>query len=268
MPRIDVSSSQRWPAQQPIGQQGRRQAGSEAAFLRPEYHSRSQSATSLTKRKGRARGLSVTFIDDPPVVIGEGGDDAPTPPVEISKAKARARARSVSPMSYRVRPRDAAAMNERSTPINGPRGAHPPPPANRHEPPDVLKPRGLRRAQTGMSPSSASPASGLDREFEMTLRLAPAVSSSDGQGTSTTPQIIAPQPVRPVQPPPAVIDRPDFQLDKTGLSSTDLKNRFREGDVLRMHHDPDAPNVEEMTSASASSKEVSPDQQEERFGWV
>ena len=265
VPRIDVSSSQRWPGQQPIGQQGR-QGESEPAFLRPEYHSRSQSATSLTKRKGRARGLSVTFIDDPPVVIGEGGDDAPTPPVEISKAKAKARARSVSPMSYRSRPRDAAT-NDRSTPINGPRGHHPPP-ANRHEPPDVLKPRGLRRAQTGMSPSPGSPASGLDREFEMTLRLAPPVSSSNGQDTSQTPQIIAPKPVRPAQPPPAVIEKPESQLEKTGLSSTDLKNRFREGDVLRMHHDPDAPNVEEMTSASASSKEVSPDQQEERFGWV
>ncbi|KAJ9502711.1 hypothetical protein LTR99_009385 [Exophiala xenobiotica] len=277
VPRIDVSSSQRWPGQQPIGgQQGRHQDEAEPAFLRPDYHSRSQSATSLTKRKGgRARGLSVTFIDDPPVVIGEGGDDAPTPPVEISKAKAKAkaRARSVSPVSYyRARSRDAA-MNERSTgPINSPRGHHPPP-ANRHEPPDVLKPRGLRRAQTGMSPPSASPASGLDREFEMTLRLGGASSPAGyGQGTSNTPQIVAPKPVRPAQPPPAVIEgeREDFQLEKIGLPSTDLKNRkrFREGDVLRMHHDRNARNVEEMTSASTSSNEVSPDQQKERYGWV
>jgi hypothetical protein len=107
----------------------------------------------------------------------------------------------------------------------------------------------------------------------MTLRLGGASSPTGyGQGTSNTPQIIAPKPVRPAQPPPAVIEseRPDFQLEKTGLPSTDLKNRkrFREGDVLRTHHDANARNVEEMTSASTSSKEVSPDQQKERYGWV
>ncbi|KAJ9645417.1 hypothetical protein H2204_000996 [Knufia peltigerae] len=270
VPKIDVSNSQRWPAAQPIGPQ----RGAASDFLRPEYHGRSQSVSSMTKRKGRARGLSVTFIDDPPTVIGEGGDDAPTPPVEISKAKARAR--SVSPMSPRGRQRHAD-LSARSTAGGGagpsyhqqrPQPPPPPPPApqlpnRRYEPPDVLRPRGLQRVQTGLSPSTAATASsGLDKEFEMTLQIGNKSNNNspadNDPASNNGPEIIAPKPVRPVQPPPLVMERPD----------RNLKDHFREGDVLRIHHDPNIPNVEDTTSASASSKEVSPVKQRQYQNFV
>ncbi|KIV81753.1 hypothetical protein PV11_03915 [Exophiala sideris] len=229
VPRIDVSNSQRWPAAQPVRQQGNLTG---SGFLRPEYHSRSQSASSLSKRKGRARGLSVAFIEDPPVIIGEGGDDAPTPPMEISKAKARAR--SASPMSTR-RPQ-APNIGSNPAPANDHFG-----PARGHEPPDVLRPRGLRRTQTGMSPTSAaSPTSALNREFEMTLRLGAGHGSPDSAGGAPNiPEIHAPRPVRPVKPPPPVMEIPEQRAP--GLRREILRNdgtgHLREGDVLRLSRD-------------------------------
>ncbi|RMD39754.1 hypothetical protein DV735_g5379, partial [Chaetothyriales sp. CBS 134920] len=58
---------------------------------------RPRSASSLSKGTARARGLSVQFTNQPPVIIGEGGDEAQAPPIEISRIAARARARSLSP---------------------------------------------------------------------------------------------------------------------------------------------------------------------------
>ncbi|KIW19106.1 hypothetical protein PV08_03398 [Exophiala spinifera] len=276
VPKIDVSNSQRWPAAQPLSPQG--PAEGAAGFLRPEYHGRSQSASSLTKRKGRARGLSVTFIDDPPTVIGEGGDDAPTPPLEISKAKARAR--SVSPMSPRVRQRPAGAS--RPTAAGG-AGAYeyPRPPAapasspsSQHEPPDVLRPRGLQRVQTGLSPSAATASLGLDKEFEMTLQIGNQANPPGREVASNSPEIIAPRPVRPVQPPPLVVERPDtsvsvvHEAQSSSSSSSGRADDFREGDVLRMHHDPNIPTIEENTPASGSSREVSPVKQRQYQNFV
>jgi hypothetical protein len=226
VPRIDVSNSQRWPAAQPVRQQD---STTESNFLQPAYHSRSQSATSLSKRKGRARGLSVTFLDDPPVIIGEGGDDAPTPPVEISKAKARAR--SASPMSTR-RPQARAVANSPAV-ANNSFG-----PARPHDPPDILRPRGLRRIQTGMSPTSATtPTSALNREFEMTLRLDAGLNSPDGEdGLSKIPEIVSPRPVRPVKPPPATTtDLPTGMRREIPRDAGE--DHLSEGDVLRLHHD-------------------------------
>lgn len=225
VPRIDVSNSQRWPAAQPVRQQG---GTTESDFLQPGYHSRSHSATSLSKRKGRARGLSVTFLDDPPVIIGEGGDDAPTPPVEISKAKARAR--SASPMSTR-RPQAPRGVHNSPAAVAN---SHSFGPARPHNPPDILRPSGLRRIQTGMTPASATtPTSALDREFEMTLRL----SSPDGEdGRSNIPEIVSPRPVRPVKPPPATTtDLPTGM--RREIPRHHGQGHLREGDVLRLHHD-------------------------------
>lgn len=106
VPRIDVSMSQRFPNAKDISQGGIsvQQDGGNimpshsygGAFLKPAYKFRSQSSSSIASqdRKARIRGLSVGFVESSPVIIGEGGDEAMTPPLEISKAKARARSAS------------------------------------------------------------------------------------------------------------------------------------------------------------------------------
>lgn len=107
IPRIDVSASQRFPNAKEIRNNGPVELpGSSApmgtnpgiSLLKPEHKSRSQSTSSLATpgRKERIRNLSVGFADTPPVVIGEGGDEAEAPTVEISRAKMH-RARSASP---------------------------------------------------------------------------------------------------------------------------------------------------------------------------
>ncbi|KIX07992.1 uncharacterized protein Z518_02646 [Rhinocladiella mackenziei CBS 650.93] len=257
VPRIDVSNSQRWPGAQPIGNQNS-EDGPE--FLRPEYQARSQSVSSLSKRKGRGRGLSVSFIEAPPVIIGEGGDDAPKPPVEISKA--RARARSVSPMTSRSQSQ-APSTTDRPAPINGSPSLHHVAPRHEHGPPDVLRPRTLQRVQTGLSSPSPSGLSGLDKEFDMTLRLGSGVSSPESAGASPiTPEIVAPKPVRPVHPPPPVFESAEPPGLKKEIPSANLRKQFREGDALKMHHDLETPDpFEDPSPGAASSRGVSPEEQ-------
>lgn len=108
VPRIDVSSSSRFPNARPVNPDDvlldqepiTNLRPTNGSLLKPEYKSRSQSASSLASGKHRAklRGLSVGFADVPPVVIGEGGDEAEAPSIEISRAK-EARARSASPQA-------------------------------------------------------------------------------------------------------------------------------------------------------------------------
>lgn len=239
VPRIDVSNSQRWPAAQPIGlpeHQG------PSDFLKPGYHSRSQSASSLQKRKGRGRGLSVTFIEAPPVIIGEGGDEALVPPVEISKA--RARARSFSPMTSRSQQPTATAGQASAYPQQGT--------ATRHDPPDILRPRGLQRVQTGMPPaSSVSP---FDKEFAMTLRPGPTVSPDTKSPSPHTPEIIAPKPMRPVRPPPLVSQVPEPTVARKPVP----KDEWREGDMLRLHHESDVSEFgDDVSPGGASSRGTS-----------
>ncbi|EXJ83367.1 hypothetical protein A1O1_06988 [Capronia coronata CBS 617.96] len=247
VPRIDVSNSQRWPAARPVVAQDY-QDGSD--FLRPAYHTRSQSASSLSKRKGRGRGLSVTFIEAPPVVIGEGGEQALIPPVEISKA--RARARSFSPMSSR-------SQSYVPPTTHGTRFANHPnaqqPSVTRHDPPDILRPRGLRRVQTGMSPANS--ASHLDKEFEMTLRLGSGVKPPDSRGLSHTPEIISPRPMRPVRPPPPVSEIPEPYVNRE-LAKGDSRKHSKEGDILRLHHESDmSDNMDDVSPGAASSRGTS-----------
>ncbi|EXJ61671.1 hypothetical protein A1O7_02100 [Cladophialophora yegresii CBS 114405] len=238
VPKIDVSNAQRWPRAQSVGTTGTTEQDINN-FLRPEYQARSQSASSFSgqpKKNRRGRKLSVSFNEAPPVVIGEGGDDAPTPPVEIGKA--RQRARSASPMSGRGQHLPEGSMNgtngKRPSPV-------PPPPSQVHAPPDVLRPRMMRRVQTGFAIDSAG-ISGLDKEFEMTLRVGDT--ASRGGSTSDTPEIIAPRPVRVVQPPPAVFEESaESSTVKKEPASTNLRGKFREGDALRMHLDKQGPDV-------------------------
>ncbi|KIX94717.1 uncharacterized protein Z520_09407 [Fonsecaea multimorphosa CBS 102226] len=272
IPRIDVSSSQRWPRAQPIGTSEQ----DINDFLRPEYQGRSQSVSSFSnkpKRKGRGRGLSVSFIEAPPVIIGEGGDDAPTPPVEISKA--RQRARSASPMPSRggqSQPRD----HHSGSPMNGAYGHRNPPipPPSRpqaHAPPDVLRPRMLQRVQTGNFSGGTMGASALDKEFEMTLRLGPnALNSPVSPGGSPhTPELLAPKPVRVVHPPPPVLEEPaQSHVVKNQVPSTDLRKQFREGDALRMHLDKEAPEIVDGIAADGLVKSESTSAEKEAFNRI
>lgn len=103
VPRIDVSTSSRFPNARTVHPDDRLPILDDAqtspragSLLAPEYKSRSMSSSSILskERRQRVRGLSVGFADAPPVIIGEGGDEAQAPPVEISRAKARARSAS------------------------------------------------------------------------------------------------------------------------------------------------------------------------------
>ncbi|RVX72673.1 hypothetical protein B0A52_04071 [Exophiala mesophila] len=212
VPRIDVSTSPRYPSAQPIASAETTTpysgGGENNSFLQADYKTRSMSSSSLAKGKRRGRGLSVTFIEAPPTVIGIGGDDAPAPTVEISKA--RARARSVSPMSSRPQPVKATSPTSRALDVtsNGPR-PNPAPPfptpggVSRQSPPDILRPRALHRIQTGLEPNNAIGMSDLDKEFAMTLKMESPASST---ASPATPEIIAPKPYRPIQPPPVMED--------------------------------------------------------------
>ncbi|KAK5055380.1 hypothetical protein LTR84_013130 [Exophiala bonariae] len=265
VPRIDVSNSQRYPGAQNVDHSGP-DNNSINDFLRPEYQNRSQSSSSLAKGKRRSRGLSVTFIEAPPVIIGIGGDAAPAPTVEISKA--RARARSVSPMRNQAQPNDPVYTPNR-LPYQPPNGAsglpnHGP----RPEPPDVLKPRALQRIQTGLSPSTPIGRSNLDQEFEMSLKLwggsnnhSPASSTA----SPASPEILAPKPLRPVHPPPAVIEIPEPPELKKERSSGDLRQHFQEEENRFRKHQAgltSEPSGEgNATPQSAVSSEASPHDQ-------
>lgn len=143
VPRIDVSASQRFPnakqvSMSPAELPGSLTPGRGGSLLKPEYKSRSQSASCIANpaRKARLRGLSVGFIDAPPIIIGEGGDEAEAPPVEISRAKTR-RAKSASPQG-RNQQHDLV-VGRRQLPGGGEAG----------QSPDVFNPKPLSRAQTG-----------------------------------------------------------------------------------------------------------------------
>lgn len=265
VPRIDVSNSQRYPGALPVGPSDS-ETPSTNDFLRPEYQTRSQSSSSLAKGKRRSRGLSVTFIEAPPVIIGIGGDAAPAPPVEISKA--RARARSVSPMRNRAQASDPIYTPNRSAyqPPNGVSGL--PNHGPRPPPPDILQPRALQRIQTGLSPVTPVGRSNLDQEFEMSLKLwGSGTSPASSTASPASPEIHAPRPLRPVHPPPAVMEIPepeDHELKKEH-SSDDLRQHFREDEnALQRHHDEAAPSPlgdGNTTPQSAVSSRISPNDQ-------
>jgi hypothetical protein len=104
----------------------------------------------------------------------------------------------------------------------------------------------MQRVQTGFA-ADATGTSGLDKEFEMTLRVGGNANSPVGRGGSTpdTAEIISPRPVRIVQPPPAVFEEPTESLTvKKEAPSTSPREKFREGDALRMHLDREGPDGE------------------------
>lgn len=84
-PRIDVSVSQRWPSSHDVA--------SASPSSPPSAHDAfPPAASSISPPKRRARkGLRVKFSDQEPEVIGEGGEEADAPTMEISLARGRSR---------------------------------------------------------------------------------------------------------------------------------------------------------------------------------
>ena len=165
IPKIDVSVSQRYPGAQEV--EGPR-------LVVPGQNLRSRSASPPRKRQ-KNKGLTVKFADDPPHVIGEGGDESEVPTKDVL----RTRASSHPPMLER--PRQAEAPLPSSLEI-GQKGPSPPgvpvmPPRSRSsQDSDFVKPQVLIRAPTGaLDETRPGSSSGRqDREFEMSLG-APAV---------------------------------------------------------------------------------------------
>lgn len=219
VPRIDVSASQRYPGAQPLHVQPERSSDD---FLRPQYQARSQSVSSLSKGRGRARGLSVTFTEGPPAVIGEGGDEAQAPPIEVSKARTRARSVSPTPTPRSTGP--IAKMWGMSVVKRKPVPEQTISPVI--EETGYISP-GLQRGQTNFSsPTDGRP---LNREFEMSLGLGSASTNSAGSNQSPpVPVLHAPRPVHPPVAVPPVREIPVLRELKPSYGADDLQGRFEE----------------------------------------
>jgi hypothetical protein len=91
VPRIDVNKSPRFPhARDLLGEDD----NADRAFaLRMQDDSGNP-----PRRKARRQGLAVRFSDGPPIIIGEGGDDAEEPTIYLLDTIARSRSRSDAPM--------------------------------------------------------------------------------------------------------------------------------------------------------------------------
>lgn len=276
VPRIDVSNSQRFPEAHPLDQHSH--DNSESSLLRPAYQGRSQSTSSPAKGRGRARGLSVQFTNRPPIVIGEGGDEAETPPIEVGRAKARAR--SVSPPRSANSPGRGSRIWNRSplqhihrpgtsspkpAPQNAPRPQQPPAP-----PPLAPGVRdsggvplpGIKRVQTGMIGSTPSPMSesrqAAEKEFEMSMGISPATTNSPAASlvsTADSATLHAPKPIHPPVAVPNVKEIPILHELKREHGTKSLRNKFesREGDILREARRADSP-----VSSLYSDEEFSP----------
>ncbi|RMZ87907.1 hypothetical protein DV736_g4869, partial [Chaetothyriales sp. CBS 134916] len=222
VPKIDVSHSQRWPDARPVPSHDQAQDG----FLRPYHQGRSRSASSLSKGPGRARGLNVQFTNQPPVIIGEGGDEAQTPPIEISRIAARAR--SLSPAatprgigmhspSWDARPPLSQRQVRGNAPVD----------AGQREGPVFA---GIRRVQTGMSPSSAlsDTKRPLEKEFEMSLGLGSASMNSEpgNDGSSQLPPLLAPKPIHPPAPYLSLKNIPEAHDLRSVHGTINLRSKF------------------------------------------
>ena len=188
LPRIDVSSSPRFPQQTNVVAPEDRLVWASPPPDRP------QSPTQLHRKKPRRRNLSVNFLDSP-VIIGEGGDDAEEPPSHVG----RRRARSLSPMPPRPRQTDqyqhtappsyhpGFAPHQRQMPAEGdfqPRRLQRTPTAGFREPPPEY--RDVIPTQTQHAPQLTADALKEASATTMTIR----------------PKILTPE--LPPRPPPAV----------------------------------------------------------------
>jgi hypothetical protein len=83
-PRIDVSVSQRWPDSHDISDVASQNEAGQEGY--------SQSREEQRRKKPRREGLKVSFAAGEPEIIGEGGDEAELPTLELLRSRGKARA--------------------------------------------------------------------------------------------------------------------------------------------------------------------------------
>ncbi|EME46173.1 hypothetical protein DOTSEDRAFT_70236 [Dothistroma septosporum NZE10] len=129
VPKIDIALAKRWPEAHEV----QRAAGGGSP-------STAGGGRFVTKRV-RKQGLTVGFVKTVPEIIGEGGDDAPDPPREISRTKA-----AVSRSTSERKP--AEGQWPRSPPLVPPTRGMPPPFQVTQPDDDDFVPPPMRRANT------------------------------------------------------------------------------------------------------------------------
>ncbi|KKY19482.1 hypothetical protein UCDDS831_g05452 [Diplodia seriata] len=87
-PRIDVAAAQRWPGASDLLSKAKQN-------YKPDPNLSSSLPSSLRgsgarPSRPRSKTLTVGFLNDPPHVIGEGGDESEIPPIEISRRRVAA----------------------------------------------------------------------------------------------------------------------------------------------------------------------------------
>lgn len=173
VPKLDISLAKRWPDAHEV----RLAAASD------------DNLPSKPKKKRRKEGLTVSFARTLPEIMGEGGDEAPDPPREISRRKAV--------LSRSVSDRKTAALPDgtpwpASPPLTNTRLPPAPAPAAEEEP--FVAPPQLRRSQTA------------DIDFSLPLQ-----------------RKFAPPPAQNVEP-----YRPSIGRTPTGTSGTHSQQRISE----------------------------------------
>ncbi|KAK3300032.1 uncharacterized protein B0H64DRAFT_314500 [Chaetomium fimeti] len=138
--RLDTKTAPRYPNAHNVN------TGSET---KTEYAVRPRDPPARIKK---GKGLTVSFVNSNPDVIGDGGDECEVPTVEISRRK-----------KQRPQPSPSSSMAPPGRPANLGAGSQNPfadPPGQPSSRDARLSP-GLRRTQTGMAPSPGPPGSGL-----------------------------------------------------------------------------------------------------------
>lgn len=165
-PRIDIAAAQRWPDAAQLQQ-----------MASGEYKVPSPLPADATGRARKRKNLTVRFVSTPPEVIGHGGDETETPPIEIAQVRAalhrsKSERRPEQPPEVvevhrggsPVRPgmRDRAQTHQGRTEAYtrlasaGVFADRPPSRDNRQED-DEPRPGMLKRTQTGFSSTGDSP---------------------------------------------------------------------------------------------------------------
>lgn len=120
-PRIDTSAARRWPSAAQVIQ------------------ATTSTLNDQSRKTPRREGLHVGFSHSPPVVIGEGGDEADLPTIALSKSREAPRA-DISPQNGNLLEKAAASYH----PLDREKRANP-------DVNGILKPPPLQRIQTGLN---------------------------------------------------------------------------------------------------------------------
>lgn len=131
-PRIDTSAARRWPSAAEVIQ------------------ATTNTVNDQSRKTPRRKGLHVGFSHSPPVVIGEGGDEADLPTIALSKSREAPRA-DISPQNGNLLEKAAASYQ----PLDREKRADP-------DGDGILKPPPLQRIQTGLDRQPKESSSDVD----------------------------------------------------------------------------------------------------------